>query len=90
MAQETNISQKNESTHFLVFSASMRANSLNTHLAKLVATVIENHGGIVDYAEMKEFDSSSFNGDVESKSGIPNGAKEFHKRLLANDAFIIA
>ena len=39
---------------------------------------------------MKEFDCPSFNTDAEKKSGIPSGAEEFRKRLLANDAFIIS
>ena len=89
MAQENIISQRNQPTRFLVFSASLRTNSLNTHLAKLAVSVIEKHGGVVDYAEIKEFDSPSYNGDVETKSGIPDGPQEFHKRLLANDAFLI-
>ncbi len=79
-----------EPLRFLVFSASLRTDSLNTRLAHLAAHKIEKHGGIVDVAEMKEFDAPSYNGDAESKSGFPPGAEEFRKRLLANDAFVIS
>jgi chromate reductase len=79
-----------EPLKFLVFSASMRTGSLNTRLAKLASGIIEKLGGTVDYADMKSFDCPSFNGDTEQATGMPAGASEFQKRLLANDAFVIA
>ena len=79
-----------EPLHFLVLSASLRDGSLNNRLAKLATTVIEKHGEIVDFAHMSEFDSVSYNQDLESKSITPDGAKKFRERLLANDAFIIS
>jgi len=75
---------------FLIFSASLRKDSLNTKLAKLAGLVIEKNGGVVDMAAMSEFDCPSFNNDLELKGSDPAGAIEFRKRLLANDAFIIA
>ena len=82
--------QQSEPLRLLIFSASLRTESLNTRLIKLVATIIEKHGGKVDYANMSEFDCPSFNGDVEQINGLPKGATEFQKRLLANDAFVIS
>ncbi|MBN8570742.1 MAG: NAD(P)H-dependent oxidoreductase [Ignavibacteria bacterium] len=79
-----------EPTRFLVFSASLRKDSLNTRLAKLAASVIEKNGGIVDFANMSEFDCPSMNQDLEINNFHPAGAEEFHKRILANDAFIIS
>ncbi len=46
-----------EPIRFLVFSASLRNDSLNTRLAKLAARVIEKNGGRVDFANMNEFQS---------------------------------
>ena len=83
-------SEKPEILRLLVFSVSLRIESLNTRLAKLAATVGEKNGAVVDFANMEEFDCPSFNGNDEEKSGIPSGAAEFRKRILANDAFIIA
>lgn len=80
----------NKQTRFLVFSASLRKDSFNTKLAKLAAAVIERNGGIVDYASFSEFDCPSFNQDIEGNNFHPPGADEFCKRILANDAFIIA
>lgn len=81
---------KDRAIRFLVFSASLRNNSLNTHLAKLTVNAIEKNGGNADFAAMEEFHCPSYNYDLELKDGIPAGAVELHKRLLANDAFIIA
>ena len=81
---------KQEPIRVLVFSVSQRKDSLNTKLANLAAGVIEKHGGKVDFASMSEFDAPSFNQDLEINNFHPKGAEEFRKRLLANDAFIIA
>ena len=83
------IGQYPEPLRFLVFSASLINDSLNTRLAKLAKLVIEKNGGKVDFAYMTEFDCPSFNHDLELE-GIPEGAKEFRKRLLENDAFVIS
>jgi NAD(P)H-dependent FMN reductase len=81
---------KDEKMRFLLFSASLRNDSLNTSLIKLAAHIIEKNNGKVDLAGMSEFDCPSFNQDSEANSAIPTGANEFRKRLLANDAFIIS
>lgn len=75
---------------YLVFSGSLRKDSLNTKLARLAVRAIEANGGIADLADMNEFDTPSFNQDVETAHSYPQGAVEFRNRLLANDAFIIA
>jgi NAD(P)H-dependent FMN reductase len=74
----------------LVFSASLRKDSLNTRLAKLVALVLEKNGGKADIANMNEFDCPPFNQDLVPDGSHPAGAEQFKQRLLANDAFIIA
>ncbi len=74
----------------LLFSASVRADSLNTRLARLVRATLERPGVIVDWATMNEFDGPSFNQDVETGAGIPAGPKELHRRLENCDAFVIA
>ena len=78
----------NTPIRLLVFSASLRKDSLNTRLAKLAAAAIEKNGGNVDFAYMEEFDCPSFNQDLEGVD--PKGAEELRARILANDAFIIA
>lgn len=78
-----------EPVRFLVFSASLRADSLNSKLATLAARMVEKHGGEVDLGRMEEFDAPSYNQDMQKAGGFPSGAEEFHRRLESNDAFII-
>jgi NAD(P)H-dependent FMN reductase len=74
----------------LVFGASLRAGSLNRKLAELAASVAGANGATVDLASMRDFDVPSYDGDVEGRDGIPAGAQELRRRLLDNDAFVIA
>ena len=73
----------------LVFSASLRQDSLNTKLAKLAARHAEQRGVSVDLASMREFDCVSYDGDEETATGLPAGAKELCRRLTRTDAFVI-
>ena len=79
-----------EPLRLLVFSASLRKGSLNTQLAKLATGVLEKHGAQVDLASMREFDTPSFDQDIETDKGPPEGAVRLRDRILANDAFIIS
>jgi chromate reductase len=78
-----------ELVRFLVFSASLRADSFNTRLARLVARTMEAGAGTVDLASMREFDAPSFDGDVETAEGLPAGAIAFGQRLEVADGFVI-
>jgi chromate reductase, NAD(P)H dehydrogenase (quinone) len=79
-----------EPVRFLVFSASLRAGSLNTRLAGLAAEAIEANGGTVDLRTMAEFDCPSYNADVQVNGGFPAAAEALRARLEANDALVIA
>lgn len=79
-----------EPIRFLVFSASLRADSYNTRLAHLAARLLEEHGGTVDTAAMAEFDCPSYSQDAQMKDGIAPGALELRRRLDDSDAFLIA
>lgn len=81
---------RREPVKFLVFSASLRADSLNSQLARLVVRLIEDHGGTVDAADMADFDVPSYNQDVQTRSGLPAGAMELCRRIEDADAFVIA
>jgi NAD(P)H-dependent FMN reductase len=75
---------------FLVFSASLRDDSLNTRLARLAAESIAARGGEVDFASMREFDARSYDGDVEGAGQFPAEAEAFRRRLEESDAFVIS
>ena len=74
----------------LVFAASLRAKSLNRQLADLAVRVAQREGANVDFASMEDFDVPFYDGDVENAEGIPKGANELRRRLIACDAFIVS
>ncbi|MBD0352742.1 MAG: NAD(P)H-dependent oxidoreductase [Flavisolibacter sp.] len=93
MNEQVNTNEQNsqrEPIRFLLFAASLRKDSLNLQLVQLAAHIMEKNGGKVDLVNMSAFDCPSYNQDVEQKGALPAGAEQFRKRLLANDAFIIA
>ncbi|HEX5937076.1 MAG TPA: NAD(P)H-dependent oxidoreductase [Actinomycetota bacterium] len=79
-----------EPVSYLVFSASLRDDSLNARLANLAAVTIEANGGDVHVASMREFDVPSYNADVQRDGHFPPGAEALRGRLEACDAFVIA
>lgn len=89
MNQQSIQNAQSDPVKILVFAASLQKNSVNKKLARLAANIVEKHGGIVDFADMSEFDCPSYNQDVESVE-FPTGAKNFLNRLNANDAFMIS
>ena len=79
-----------EPVRYLVFSASLRAASLNTRLARLAAETIRSNGGEVDLASMREFDMPWYDEDVQARDGFPTAAETFRSRLERCDAFVIS
>jgi chromate reductase, NAD(P)H dehydrogenase (quinone) len=82
--------QHREPIRVLVFSASLRGDSLNGCLARLAAATIEANDGTVDSASMDDFDAPSYDGDAQADSGFPPGAERFRECLFRNDAFVIS
>ena len=79
-----------EPIRFLVFSASLRRDSLNTKLADLAATAVEASGGDVTVARMRDFDCPSYDLDVQNEEGFPPGAEEVRRQLEACHGFVVA
>lgn len=84
------MNSRQDPIRLLLFSASLRNDSLNTRLAKLAKQMMEKNGGQVDFANMNEFDCPSYNQEIEVKEKLPAGAENLRNRVLANDGFIIA
>jgi NAD(P)H-dependent FMN reductase len=79
-----------EKVSFLVFSASLRAESHNSNLARLACATIEANGGSIEHREMSDFDCPSYDQDVQSSEGFPAGAEQLRDCIQANDAFVIS
>lgn len=78
------------STSYLILGASLRQGSLNSRLASLAASVVEDAGGTAVRATMADFDCPSYNGEVEIQEGIPAGADRFRSKLISTDGVIIS
>jgi chromate reductase, NAD(P)H dehydrogenase (quinone) len=74
----------------LVLAASLRGESLNRKLADLSARIAERSGANVDRASMRDFEVPLYDGELQESAGVPQGALEFQRRLVASDAFIVA
>jgi NAD(P)H-dependent FMN reductase len=85
-----NTARIREPVRVLVFSASLRTESLNSRLARLAAATVEANGGDVDLASMAEFEVPSYDGDAQVSDGFPAGAEELRGRLERADAFVVA
>src|SRR5688572_8102430 len=75
---------------YLVFSGSLREDSLNTRLAHLAAETIDARGGDVDEASMRDFDSPSYDADDQREGDFPPGVALLRRRLEACDAFVVS
>jgi chromate reductase len=74
----------------LVLSGSLRAGSLNTRLAQLAGRTLAGLGADVEVVSLKDLDCPTYDGDAEAETGVPVGAKELGRRLVASDAFLLA
>lgn len=72
-----------------VLSASMRAGSMNTALARLAAAELRRTGVAVEEVSMSDVDCPSYDGDVETAEGMPHGAQEFRRLLDTSNGFVI-
>jgi chromate reductase len=85
-----NAERLREPCHLLVFSASLRSGSLNARLARLAAATLEVRGASVELASMRDFDTPSYDADVQASEGFPAGAEAFRDSLLRCDGFVIS
>jgi chromate reductase len=83
-------SQDRRPVRFLVFAASLRADSLNHRLVELAAETIAANGAEVDLARMAEFVAPPYDQDVQLRDGFPAAIEEFRDRITGCDAFVVA
>jgi NAD(P)H-dependent FMN reductase len=81
---------RRQPVRILVFSASLRRDSLNSKLARLAAASIDASGGSADLASMRDFDGPSFDADAEDVGPFPAGPRALGERLAASDGLVLA
>jgi NAD(P)H-dependent FMN reductase len=73
----------------LAFAGSFRSGSLNR---KLLANAVESLRGKaeVDLLDLREVMMPIYDGDIEARDGLPEGAQRFRERIAAADALLLA
>ena len=75
----------------LAFAASLRKGSYNRKLIQQAAEILKGSKEVaLDHADYREFEMPIYDGDLEERSGIPPGGREFVRRIQAADGLVIS
>jgi chromate reductase len=74
----------------LVFSASLRKDSLNHKLAVQTARMVEAAGGKPELMRMNDFDMPFFDADLFTSKGLPAGAEKLADMITGTDGMILS
>jgi chromate reductase len=73
----------------LAFAGSLRSGSLNRKLLDVAIRAIGDRAEI-DRLDLRELSMPLYDGDLEEREGLPEGARLLKQRVLAADALLIA
>lgn len=73
----------------LIVAASLRKDSVNKRLIRAVHRLLDGTAE-VRLAELNEFPMPVYDGDLETATGVPEGAKRFSEAIAAVDAVVIS
>jgi NAD(P)H-dependent FMN reductase len=76
--------------HVFIMAASLRRASFNRKLASIAAHIAAAQGAEVELADFADYLMPLYDGDIESNSGMPDGAKALSSRIKAADAIIFS
>jgi NAD(P)H-dependent FMN reductase len=74
----------------VAFAGSTRSGSFNKKLAAIAADAARAAGAEVTVVDLRDLALPLFDQDLESASGLPEGAKKFKALLRESDGFLIA
>ena len=74
----------------LAFSGSMRTDSLNKKLVRIAAAAVERVGAEVTHLDLRDLALPLYDGDLEARSGLPEGARRLKQLMDSHDAFLIS
>lgn len=72
-----------------VMATSIRRDSINAALARLIARSLERRGESVDLIDLAEYDLPMYHGDLEAADGVPAKARELAARLNDVESLVI-
>jgi len=74
----------------LVFAGSTREASLNRRLAKAAAAAVDAAGGAATLVELRDLALPLYDGDLEERSGLPDGAKRLKALFRVHRGLLLA
>jgi len=74
----------------LAFSGSLRTDSLNKKLVRVAAAAVERAGAEVTHLNLRDLALPLYDGDLEARSGLPEGARRLKQLMDSHDAFLIS
>ncbi len=74
----------------LAFAGSARADSYNKKLVKVAAAGAEKAGAEVTFVDLRHYSMPLYDGDLESRDGVPANARKFRELMLAHQGLLIA
>ena len=74
----------------LAFAGSARAGSYNKKLVKIAAVGAEAAGAEVTYVDFRDLEMPLYDGDLETRDGMPENAKKFKDLLRSHDGLLIS
>lgn len=80
----------NVKPRILAFAASTRADSYNKKLVRIAANGAMRAGADVQVIDLRDFPMPIYDGDIESKSGLPENALKLRRMLIEHQGFLIA
>ena len=78
-----------DSTSLLFFAGSARTGSFNKRLARLGAAIADANGIKATFADLDDYPMPLYNGDLESKDGIPENARKLEAVMRVHHGVMI-
>lgn len=79
-----------EKPKVLAFAGSTRAGSWNKKLIRVAAHAAEAAGAEVTLLDLRDLNLPLYDGDLEEREGLPEGARRLKQLMKAHDAFLIS
>jgi len=73
----------------LVFAGSAREASLNKKLARVAAKAINENGGEATFIDLRDFPMPIYEGDLETREGMPPAARKLRELFVSHPGFLI-
>jgi len=74
----------------LAFAGSTRTDSFNKKLVRVAAAAAETAGAEVTFVDLRDLPMPLYDGDLETRDGLPKEAMRFKELLLAHQGLLIA